>query len=908
VSGVPAVDDYFAELADGRTAARVDDQKVVEMVRAFLGASRSYLAELHHAGGSGREVNELHSNLVDRLVRRLFWFAEESFFAGGGESQSELAVVAVGGYARREMSIYSDVDLLFLHREPITPFVQTVTERLQYWMWDSQLQVGCATRTIGETIRLAREDVTVKTAILNPRLLAGSGILYHEFGDQRRAHLGSPEVFIEQQIADTDSRHVDFGESLYLLQPNVKEGAGALRDYHTAYWVMQSIQPGARRIEEFLHLGLLTEGELSDLHGALDFMWRIRNELHLMVGRKSDQLSFDIQEKMAVSLGYANSESGELPVERFMRDYYLNARAVRTYCQLVIEQCRARVRKTPRKRQAREVEHGFRIADGQLEIPHGRMLRDNPIGLLNAFSVAQAHDVPLTRKARRLIRENLHAIDDAFREEPEAQQVFLGILDAKNRVMRTLMAMNEEGVLAAFLPEWEHIVCRWQHVMYHTYTVDVHTIFLVEQLRRLGKGQYQAEVPELTDMIRDTVDRPVLFLACMLHDIGKGLGGDHSLKGALRARTCVTRLGLSPERIERVVFLVEQHLLMSHLAQSRDLTDPRLIFEFAQTVGDRANLRDLYLLTFADIRASSASAWTDWKGQLLRELFERTSEFLETGSQQESTVVELLEERVETRRTAAAAELSGMGVDEARVQEYFDMMPRRYFMAHAPRQIARHAEVVLNFEPDAAMATAVREMRGNFSEFILCAEDVHGLYSQVAGILTAHGINILGAYVYTARSGLALEVYRVSTPEGGEAERRLAWREIEQSLEAVLRGQVEVVELTRRRGRRVGSAATPGHSASTRVRITNDESDFYTIADIRADDRIGLLHALTSAVAHLGHQIFISKAGTVLDQVQDTFYLKSADGKKILDADDLEALRVALEAAAEGNEDDGVGR
>jgi len=370
----------------------------------------------------------------------------------------------------------------------------------------------------------------------------------------------------------------------------------------------------------------------------------------------------------------------------------------------------------------------------------------------------------------------------------------------------------------------------------------------------------------------------------------------------------VERLGLSSERVERVVFLVEQHLLMSHLAQSRDLTDPRLIFEFARTVGDRQNLRDLYLLTFADIRASSASAWTDWKGQLLRELFERTSEFLETGSQNESTAVELIESRVETRRTAAAAELSEMGADEAHVREYFEMMPRRYFMAHSPRQIARHAQVVLGFEPDAVMATAVREMRGEFSELILCTEDVHGLYAKVAGVLTAHGVNILGAYVYTTRSGLALEVYRVTTPDGGDAERRLTWREFEQSLEAVLMGRVEVAELTRRRGRRIGGQSAPVQSASASVRITNDESDFYTIADIRANDRIGLLHALTDAVAREGHQVFISKASTVLDQVQDTFYLKSADGKKILDSAEIERLRVALEAAAEGDEVDGAGR
>jgi [protein-PII] uridylyltransferase len=557
----------------------------------------------------------------------------------------------------------------------------------------------------------------------------------------------------------------------------------------------------------------------------------------------------------------------------------------------------------PRKRKLKVVEHGFRLADGQLEIPHGRQLRDSPLDLLNAFAIAQQYDAPLTRKARRLIRENLYVIDDRYRSDPAAVAIFERILNAENRVMRTLMVMNEEDVLAAFIPEWRQIVCRWQHIMYHTYTVDVHTIFLVEQLRRLWKGEYEDFVPGLTEMIRLHPDRPVVFMGCLLHDIGKGLGGNHSVKGADFARTVVERLGFSKERADRVVFLVEHHLLMSHLAQSRDLTDAKLIVDFARTVGNRGNLRDLYLVTFADIRASSNTAWTEWKGQLLRELFERTSEFIETGGDDENRAVEIIEARVETRRAAALAEMAKLGVPEADVLAYFEAMPRRYFMSHAPRQIARHANVVLGFSSEKKFSTAVREMRGEFSEFILCTRDVHGLYSRVAGVLAAHGINILASNVYTTRSGLALEVYRVSTPAGGENERSLAWRDFERSLETALVDASQVDRLIANRGRRVTRKLRGTRKVPAVVRITNDESDFYTIVDVKVNDRIGLLHALTKVIADLGLEIYISKAGTVLDQVQDTFYLKDAEGRKIVDAAALEELRARMLRAAQGDDD-----
>jgi [protein-PII] uridylyltransferase len=622
----------------------------------------------------------------------------------------------------------------------------------------------------------------------------------------------------------------------------------------------------------------------------------VRNELHLLSGRKNDQMSFEHQERIAAKFGYGDVEGNELPVERFMSDYYRHARAIRNGSSLVIEQCGARVRGAPRRRQMRQVEDGFRIADGQLEIPHARQLRERPVRLLTAFAVAQKHDVPLTRKARRLIREHLDLIDDAFRGSDEARRTFLGILDAENRVMRSLTAMNEEGLLAAFLPEWEHIVCRWQHVMYHTYTVDVHSIFLVEELRRLWQRKYEAALPDLTDLIHEVEDRPALFLGCLLHDIGKGFGGDHSERGAERARTCMDRLGLEPERVERVIFLARYHLLMSHLAQRRDLTDPKLILDFARIVGDRINLRNLYLATFADVRASSTTAWTDWKGGLLRELFERTSELIETGSDDPNVALELSEQRVEERLAAASSELRSLGVAEAKVAAFFETMPRRYFTAHSPREIARHALVLLALREDRVMATAVREMPGNSSEFILCTKDVHGLYANVAGVLTAHGINILGAHVYTTRSGLALEIYQLTTPPGGEDERRLAWKALEQSLERVVRGEQRVKDLLERRGRPVGTRVpSPGPVV---VSIGNDQSDFYTIVDVAANDRLGLLHDLTRTLAEQGCEIYISKSATILDQVADTFYVKDRHGRKLTDPGEIETLRRALTLAA----------
>jgi [protein-PII] uridylyltransferase len=905
VSAPEGVRPWLAELGERGPLPDVSDADVLRSVRGYLAAVREHLTEVHRSSRSGSLVNGLHSDLMDRLVRRLFQIAESEHFTQQREVAERAAVLAVGGYARREMSIHSDVDLLLLHEGAVTPYVQRLAERIQLWLWDAGLTVGCATRTIADTIELARTDNTVFTGVLDTRFLAGDPIFFHEFTDAiRRELLADVEGFLDAQIESIAARHAAYGESLYLLQPNVKEGAGGLRDYHAAMWAMRAVLPSARGLEDLLHYGLLTESEMEDTRAALDFLWWVRNELHVLARRRQDQMSFDLQEQVARAFGYPDEGTdAPLPVELFMGDYYRHARAIRNYSELAIEQCRARAHRTSRPPPpAIEIEDGFRLADDHIEIPHAAHLRERPLRLLSVFAASQAHGVALSRTAQRLVRENLHLIDDAFRRDPAATEIFLRILDSEARVMRTLMTMNEVGLLARYLPEWEHIVCRWQHVIYHTYTVDVHSVFLVEELRRLWRGKYERVLPDLTDLMHRAEDRPVLFLGCLLHDIGKGFGAaDHSAKGVERARGCVARLGLDPERAERVLFLVAYHLTMSHVGQRRDLSDPKTIFEFAKLVGDRTNLRNLYLLTFADMRASSKQGWTEWRWALLRELFERTAEVLETDMTDEGVAMATIESRVETRRTAAREELRALGVAEAKIDRFFEEMPRRYFVSHGPRQIARHARTFLAFKEERGVVTSVREMRGDFSELIVCTQDVHGLYWRVAGTLTGRGINIFASNVYTTRSGMALEIYRVATPPGDADDRARVWASFEDSLRAVLAGTVRVEDLVKRRRRPIGETPTPSRLPPS-VTIENDESDFYTIIDVSANDRLGLLYDLTRTLAAHDLEIYVSKATTVLDQIADTFYVKDArEGayKKLVDPPRIDALRAALLEAAQ---------
>jgi [protein-PII] uridylyltransferase len=526
------------------------------------------------------------------------------------------------------------------------------------------------------------------------------------------------------------------------------------------------------------------------------------------------------------------------------------------------------------------VSEGLAIVEDKLEIPQASLLEERPLRLLAAFAIAQHHDVELSARAQRLIRQHIHLVDDVFREDPEAADLFRRILGSPTRVYRSLQLMDELGLLGAYLPEFGRLVGMWQQDMYHTYTVDVHSLFLVEQLRRLRKGRFRDELPLATGLMREVRSPEVLFLACMVHDIGKGLGGGHSEKGARMVPALAKRLGLEDGEKELVEFIVRHHLTMSAMAEQRDVQDSAVILRLANLCGTRERLRSLFLSTIADIRSVSPEAWTRWKGGLLESLYRNTAEWLEAGQAGEASefFLERAIRRAAETRAGGLRALEESGEDRERVERFFDELPPRYWLDHEPAQVAAHVRAGLAFAAtgaDVRVHSFAPSQGHQFWGVIVLAPDRPGLFSTVAGVLTALGHNILAAQVYTTRSGMAMEIYQVDPIAGGRDEELLEVERIEVRLRRALEGAEQPhPERPRQAAPRLVRAQPPS------VRITNDESDFYSIVDVATHDRPALLHDLTRTLHSLGLEIVMSRAATRANRVTDAFYVTD-DGHKI---------------------------
>lgn len=890
----PVCEEFFEPLGDalGGEPARLNAS-----VRSYLGEVRRYLLSIHDEGVPASQVNREHAELVDRLVRKLFRVSEDVYHSRFPRLDFRVGILAVGGYGRQELSLASDVDLLILYRGKMNSYVETIAEALTRRLWDARLPLACATRTIQDSLRVGQEDLSTMTSYLDARFLAGDATLAAEFERSVRDRLREQSIeFIQGKLEEQRLRHERFGESPFLLQPNVREGAGGLRDAHTALWIARVAQWEVRRVEHLRLHGFIDGQELADLEQALEFLWRVRNELH-REGRKVDRLDFAAQEHLARFLGFVGKE-GELPVEEFVRAYYTHARAIqRVSARAIDHACRLVERRAGRPgSSSRALEEGFVLSQGQLEIPHEQLLDQRPVRLLSAFAVAQRNELKLSPRAERLIRSRLHLIDDRFRSDPEAAGVFLAILGGRSRVYRTLTAMNELGVLGAYLPEFGDIVCLWQHDLYHTYTTDAHSLFLIEQLRRLEKGFFAEELPLATELMRESRSREILFLACLLHDIGKGKGGGHSVRGARLVPTVARRMHLGEEEAEEVAFLVRRHLDMSRLAERRDVNDPRLILNLAKLVENRRRLRNLYLLTVADIRSVSREAWGSWKGSLLEALYRNTADWLEAEVSDEAAPRYFLERAIER---AAGVErqvverLAAEGLPTDRISDLLAELPKRYLLLHAPEEIAVHVRTALHYLDSgkiAAIYLLPSAAAGSDSrELLVFAPDRPGLFSLVTGVLAAAGRNILSAGVYTAREGLAMEVYQVSSV-GGPAEEEQERANLERRLVEVLEGRLSVEALIASRPPR---AAVPARVLPPAVRISNEDSDLYSIVDVTAQDRPGLLYDITRTLAELGLNVVISRASTRASRVNDAFYVTDA-GHKILDADRKKEIQEAV--------------
>ncbi len=862
-----------------------------EAARAYLQQVKAQLWERHRAGASGHDIVQQYTTVMDHLVCSLFEAASAASAERFSRLDQRCTLVAQGGYGRGELNPCSDIDLLFLYQHKREPYIETVAERILLCLWDTRLTVGHAMRNVRECVRLAAKDLTVKTALLDARFLCGDQLLYAEFAAamERDVLARGAERFFKEKLDENRDRHQRFGDSVYLLEPQLKEGEGGLRDLHTAMW-MAKVKFKTNSVAELVQKSVITERELEEVEAARDFLWRVRNALHFMSEQHQDQLTFEYQERIAEDLGFRDSATRK-GVELFMRTYYLHAATVNRFAGEIIERCLERPRpyRLIGRFSARDIRPGVRISYGTLSLTQAALLRDDPTNLIRIFGDAQRHDVSVSNATKRLLRVHLPLMDDERRRDPHMVAAFFDVLRGKHKVYESLLEMHRVGVLGAFLPEFGHLLCMVLHDLYHTYTVDEHSLMGVRELEKLRAGEYKQIAPLLTQVMREVDRVEILFLALVLHDIGKGHGGGHSERGARMVDDIARRLQLNTDDAQQLKFLVSQHLLMSHLAQRRDINDQRLLIDFAKRVETLDNLKKLYLLTFADMRAVGPKIWNNWHDMLLRALYVNAADIFEREAFVEEDHAERIR-RIKERVAAAAA-----GIDRATREAFFDDMPDRYFLGTAEESIVHHLQLVCSADRELFLTEVKHFPESEFSEFTVITGDRPGLFSMLTGVLLAHGMNILTASINTSGAGMALDIFRISHGDQPEvAQRPERWERMVASLGRVLRGELDVEQL-------VAAAQRPSiltkkfvPRVPTEIEVDNDVSGHFTVLDVYTQDRVGVLFAITNTLFHLGLSIHIAKITTNVDQVLDVFYVTDDAGNKILDAQRLDRIRTEL--------------
>lgn len=864
-----------------------------EGVRNYLDQGRRRLLEAHRAGASGTEVVWAHGEMVDCLLQRLFEMAEDDHRARRRLSRGRCAVVAQGGYGRDELNPFSDIDILFLYGWRAGPYVEFVTERILYPLWDAGLTVGHATRTVTECARHARGDHVIQTALLDARRVCGDERLYRDLERVvwRQLNGNARERFVETKMSEHDQRHQRYGESVFLLEPDIKEGQGGLRDIHTSMWIARA-KCGAVKLHDLPKTGLLEARDAAALERGRDFLWRTRNELHFLAGRHQDRLTFESQEQAARGLGY-DGEGKLSEVETFMRDYYLHAEEVSRLSSLVIHRSVDHDPSQRRKpRPGRDLRPGVRIAGRTLAVAASNGGHRGPGEILELFADLQRYRLELGQDSREIVRARVETMAGELAGSTGANCAWLGILRGNEWIYETLLEMHRTGVLDALIPEFGRVRCMALHDLYHIYTVDQHLMRAVKEFERLRSGEFEASLPRLSQLARE-VERPeILILGILFHDIGKGQGGGHSELGRVMALEAAARMGLNEDEQDLLAFLVLHHLLLTTIAFRRDIQDEKTVMDLADTMGTAENLKALYVLTYSDMKAVGPEVWTNWKAALLDELFNRTLDVLEEREKGESGQPDqdLKVQRIQDRLVAQLG--AEHPVEELR-RDFIEAMPRRYFLTTPEEDMPFHYRLLQRLRDEPFLAAVFHHPEHGYSEVAICAHDQPGLFASIAGVFAAMELNVLSARISTRRDGLIVDVFRIS--HQGRAEVVMdagKWSRMELQLQRVLSGKTDVAEMVGRS--RSSLSRRPAVKASTQVRWDNAASDDFTIVEVYTRDRPGVLFSITYLLSKLEVSVHLAKISTDVDRVADVFYVVDGDGRKIRDEKRLEALREAL--------------
>ena len=839
------------------------------------------------------------SALMDRIVYAAYEAVVRHVYPVVNPSSAErLAVVATGGYGRGALAPGSDVDLLFLLPYKQTAWGESVVEAVLYILWDLKLKVGHATRSVEECVREAKADTTIRTALLEARFLFGDSGLFDDLVARfdRDVVRGSAPEFVEAKLRERDARTAKAGASRYLVEPNVKDGKGGLRDLNTLFWIAKYVYR-VREADELVDKGLFTADELALFRRCEEFLWRVRCHLHFVTGRAEERLSFDLQRQIAERLRYT-ARGALSPVERFMKAYFLIAKDVGDLTAIVCAELEARQAKHRpvldrflgrfRRRRGGSLEHpDFQVDNDRIGLARDDAFARDPVNLIRLFWLADRHNLPVHPDATRLATRCLSLIRPRVRRDPEANRMFMDILTSRNAPEVVLRRMNEAGVLGRFVPEFGRVVAMMQFNMYHHYTVDEHLVRSIGVLAEIDAQRVEGEHPLANRIIRSIANRRALYVALFLHDIAKGREEDHSILGARIARRLGPRFGLDEAETDTAAWLVQHHLLMSTIAQSRDLSDPRTIESFAQVVQTMERLKLLLVLTIADIKAVGPGVWTGWKGELLRTLYYETEVVLSGGHSELARL-----DRVRIAQAALREALPDWS-DEA-----FSAYAARHYAAYwlkveTARQ-ANHAALVRAAEADGrTVATAYEtdSFRG-VTELTVLSPDHPRLLAIITGACAAAGGNIVDAQIFTTADGIALDTIFLSRAfERDEDELRRAER-VAQAIERALKGEVRIADLVDVK-RPARERQRPFHVAPEVV-IHDALSNRHTVIEVSGLDRPGLLYDLTTALGKLNLNIASAHIATFGEKAVDVFYVTDLTGTKVNHPSRQAAVKRAL--------------
>jgi [protein-PII] uridylyltransferase len=839
------------------------------MTRHGLTRTKNLMAQTVSTSSSPRDFLRQHSDMVDGLVRKAFQKAQSRV------ASPSVCLMAVGGYGRAELAPHSDIDLLLLYSASKKEDLPPLVEKILYPLWDLGLEVSCSSRSISECLRMAQSDLHTKTSLIDARYLDGEYELFRSFYDLFLKEVLHRKVrnFAEALANDLLLRHKKYEDPTYALEPNIKDGEGGLRDFQIGRWTIRAKYKTDRWDS------ILFPDHSRSLEKSLQLLWAVRHQLHLVSGRRQDNLTFELQEKISPILGFARGTEG---IEEMMRQYHLATQRISNFVHDVLERAvhePSFFQKLFSFLQRKRIDVNFGMAYGELHLLDPVTFKRDPPQLMTLFEHCQTYRIKMDFRTEEAVMESLPFIDDRFRTAAEVNEKFLSILKKGDQAGDLLRKMHELGFLSRYIPEFSEVEGRVHYDLYHVHPVDSHSILAVEELENLRRGLYEKEYPLLTSLVREVENPGILFLTALLHDIGKGKEGNHSLVGAELVEQIGTRMGLSVQHKESMVFLVSRHLSMIEVAARRDLHDEQVILHFAHEVKNLERLKMLYLLTFADIKAVGPEAWTAWKNTLLMELFLKTAHFFDQGPMAEP--FRKGEEILRKLRDSVSPEI---------ISEYADKLPDRYLSCYSSAEVSHHIEMARSVEKELLLVEWQVE-NDIQARVTVCTKDRYGLFSKMTGSMFLNRLNILQAQIHTWEDGTALDTFWVEDATK-DLERRL--QQFKKDLRTIISGKVLLRDLLSERATPNGIKQKIIPRVPGEVKINNQDSDFYTIVEITAEDRLGILFEISQALTDHGCDIHFARISTLGNRIVDVFYVQDEWGEKMEQKQKTDRLKQIL--------------